>query len=419
MTEISAGLATFLSLAYVLTVNPLVLSQCGMPQAALFTATALGTIFATLIMCFVARLPFVVAPGMGLNAFFAGSVVNAMGFSWQQAAAAVFIAGCAFIVVSLSPLRRKILNEVPECLRLAVAAGIGLMIAYIGLKNGSLVVFSKNHDPNIGTLAKGPALLTVIGLAVTALCLARNYRYSILIGIIVATLIGIPLGITDVSGISWKTIVSPPPPVTELLFKMDFSRLNDGLFWAVIFTFFFMCVFDSLACFIGLFSVMGSDAKLFLPRISKAFLADSMGVVAGSLLGLSPNTTYAESGAGVAMGGRTGLAAFTVAALFVLCLFFSKLFLMVPAAAVAPALVLVGLLMVSSLKNLNFQDKSESFPAFVVIIITCLTWRLSDSLAVGWILYILMKTASGRIGSVTATVWVVGALFFVKELFVG
>jgi AGZA family xanthine/uracil permease-like MFS transporter len=419
MTEVYAGVATFLSLVYVLSVNPAILKAAGMPAPALFTATALGAMFATLIMCFVARLPFVVAPGMGLNAFFAFSVVNGMGFTWQQALTAVFIAGIIFVFISLSPVRKKMLQEVPESLQLAVAAGIGLMISYIGLKGGGLVVILPDGNVTIGALTKGNGMLTIIGLFVTAVFIARNNRYALLLGIIITTIIGIPLGITDISGISPSTIFTLPPSISELFFKFDFSILTNFNFWAVVFTFLFMCVFDSLASFIGLFSVMGQEAELYRHRMGKAFIADSLGVVAGSMVGLSPNTTYAESGAGVAMGGRTGLTAFTVVVLFAICLFFSRLFLLVPSSAVAPALVLVGLLMLASIRNLNFADKTESFPAFVVIVLTCLTWRLSDSLAIGWLIYILMKVLAGKAGTITPTVWVVGVLFFFKELFVG
>ncbi|MDR2198846.1 MAG: NCS2 family permease [Deltaproteobacteria bacterium] len=414
--EIFAGLTTFLSLVYVLSVNPIILSAAGMPKDALFTATALGAAVATLIMCLVAGLPFAVAPGMGLNAFFSFSVVLGMGFSWRQAATAVLLAGLAFVLLSLSPFRKRILNEVPESLQLAVAAGIGLMIAYIGLKGGALVTVDAQGNALMGAVGSGPGLLTLIGLFVTAAFLALKMRHAILIGIVLTTIVGIPLGVTDVSGLTLSSIVSLPPSVSPLAFKFDFSVLGNIDFLAVVFTFLFMCVFDSLAGFIGLFAVMGSEAERYRPRISRAFIADSLGVVAGAAVGLSPNTAYAESGAGVAAGGRTGLTSLTVAALLFSCLFVSKLFLLVPAPAVAPALVLVGLLMLESVKSLNFADKTESFPAFVVIIVTCLTWRLSDSLAAGWLLYILMKVIDGKARLITPTVWIVGALFLFKEI---
>ena len=415
--EASAGAATFLSMVYILTVNPLILSGSGMPQEALFTATCVGAIFATLIMCFVAKLPFAVAPGMGLNVFFAFSVVGAMGLTWQQALTAVFTAGVLFFLLSLSPMRTKILKEVPECLQYAVAAGIGLMISFIGLKNGGLVVLHPDGNVDIGNIAHGDALLTVIGILLTSIFIALKYRFAIILGIIATTLYGIPLGVTNLSEISLSTVFSLPPSLAPVAFQFDFSIFNSAQFWGVVFTFLFMCVFDTLASFIGLFSVMGPDAERYRPMISRAFIADSLGVVAGSAVGLSPNTAYAESGAGVAQGGRTGLTALTVAVLFFLCLFISKLFLVVPFPAVAPALVLVGLLMVTSVRNLDFNDKTESFPAFIILILICLTWHLSDSLAVGWIVYILMKVISGKGRAITPTVWVVGALFVIKLVF--
>jgi AGZA family xanthine/uracil permease-like MFS transporter len=421
--EASAGFAIFLSMAYVLSVNPYILEAAGMPKEALFTATAVGTIIGTLIMCFVAKLPFAVAPGMGLNAFFAYSVVGQMGLSWQQALTAVFAAGVLFFLLSLSPLRQQILKEVPESLQYAVAAGIGLMIAYIGLKNGGLVALIPSPDGsvsvNLGGMTRGAGLLTIIGLFVTAVFLALNWRFALLLGIVATTLIGIPLGVTDISGITASTVFTRPPSLAPIALQFDFAAFADVQFWAVAFTFLFMCVFDSLAGFIGLFSVMGDEAERHRPRVGRAFIADSVGVAAGAALGLSPNTAYAESGAGVAVGGRTGLTALTVAVLFFVCLFFSKIFLAVPSSAVAPALVLVGLLMLASLRRLNFADKTESFPAFVIIILTCLTWRISDSLAVGWIIYILMRVVGGKIRSITPTVWVVGALFALKEVLAG
>jgi AGZA family xanthine/uracil permease-like MFS transporter len=419
LTEITAGLTTFLSMVYVLAVNPFILQNAGMPQAALFTATAIGTIFATLIMCFVARLPFVVAPGMGLNAFFAFSVVGSMGFTFQQALTAVFVAGVLFALLSLSPIRQKILSEVPESLQYAVAAGIGLMIAYIGLKGGGLVTIDAGGNPGIGAMTSGKGLVTIIGLLVTSVFIAMKYRYALLLGIIITTIIGIPLAVTDVSGLAFSTIFSLPPSLSEIAFKFDFTIMGSMDFWAIVFTFLFMCVFDSLAGFIGLFSIMGAEAPRYRVRVGRAFIADSLGVIVGASVGLSPNTAYAESGAGVAAGGRTGLTSLTVAVLFGLCLFFSSLFLIVPSSAVAPALVLVGLLMLASLENLDFTDKTESFPAFIVIILTCLTWRLSDSLAVGWLIYILMKVIGGKTKSITTIVWVVGGLFLLKEILAG
>jgi AGZA family xanthine/uracil permease-like MFS transporter len=406
--EISAGLTTFFSMVYVLAANPHILSQASMSREALFTATALGTILATLIMAFVANLPFAVAPGMGLNAFFV-VVATQMGYTWNQALTAVLVSGLAFVLLSVSPLREKVLQEGPKTLQHGVCGGIGLMIAYIGLLNSQVIL----PGPSIGDLSTGPALLFFLGLLVTGMLLALKFRFSILAGIFITTIIGIPLGVTDPSGLS-SGFVSLPPSIKEIAFKFDFSVLKSYDFLGIIVTLLFMEVVDGLAGFLGLFGVMGADGERYKPKMGKAFIADSLGVVVGSMLGLSPNTTYAESGAGVAAGGRTGLTALVVAICFFLALFISPLFMLVPFSAVAPALVVVGLLMLQSATNIDFKDYTESFPAFVVIVLIALSWRISDSLAIGWLLYIIMKVVSGNFRKITITVWVVGIIFAFK-----
>jgi AGZA family xanthine/uracil permease-like MFS transporter len=428
--EISAGLTTFFSMVYVLAANPFILSGTGVPMEALFTATAIGVIIATLIMAFVANLPFAVAPGMGLNAFFV-VIVMQMGFSVSQALTAVLISGAIFVALSISPLREKVLKEVPKCLQHGVCAGIGLMIGYIGLKNAGLVDFSVSPlplvegqaqqyfiNPGLGVITSGPGLLVVLGLIVTGVLLALKIRFAILMGIIITTIIGIPLGVTNTSGLAGG-FVSLPPDISGIVFNFDFSILSSLEFWSIVLTLLFMEVVDGLAGFLGLFGVMGSDGDKYRPKIGRAFIADSLGVVMGACLGLSPNTTYAESGTGIASGGRSGLTALVVAICFFLALFISPLFMIVPFSAVAPALVMVGLLMSHAITYLDYQDYTEIFPAFVVLIIIALTWRISDGLAAGWIIYILMKIVSGKIKQLTTTVWVVGAIFAVKMFYGG
>jgi AGZA family xanthine/uracil permease-like MFS transporter len=412
--EMAAGATTFLSMVYVLAVNPLILAGAGMPREALFTATALAAIFATLVMAMVANLPFAVAPGMGLNAFFV-VIATQMGFSWQQALTGVFVSGCLFVLLSLSPLREKVLREVPPSIQHAVAAGVGLMIAHIGLKNCGVIVVDSMGMYSLGSITSGTGLLAVIGLFVTGILMAARFRFALLAGIIVTTLIGIPMGVTETAGLS--SIVAAPPSVAPVAFAFDFSILANSAFWGVILTLLFMEIFDGLAGFLALFTVMGKeDAARYRPKLGKAFIADSMGVVVGAALGTSPNTTYAESGSGIAAGGRTGLTALTVAVLFALCLLLSNFFLMIPPSAIAPALVMVGLLMMASLVSLNFDDITESFPAFVIVIIIAFTLRISDGLAVGWILFIIMKLIAGKAKELNTTVWVVGILFLAKEL---
>ena len=414
--EIGAGIAIFLSMAYVMAVNPAILSAAGPDKGALFTATVLGTIFATILMAFITNLPFAVAPGMGLNVFFV-VVATQMGFSWGEALAAVLVSGVLFVAVSLSPLREKVLREVPECLQHAVAAGIGIMVAHIGLFNSGAFAAGPTTQYTLGSITSGSGLLAMIGLLMTGILLALRVRFALLLGIVLTTLIGVPMGVTDLSLVKSQGFLSLPQSPGPLLFQFDFGVLTSGAFWGIVLTLLFMEIFDGLAGFIGLFTVMGKDGERYRHKLGKAFIADSMGVVAGACVGLSPNTTYAESGAGVAAGGRTGLTAITVAVLFLLCLFFSNCFLIVPSAAVAPALVLVGLLMAGSMRKINFEDITESFPVFVIVVFIGFTLRISDCLAVGWILYIVMKSLAGKARELTATVWVVGALFLLKEVF--
>jgi AGZA family xanthine/uracil permease-like MFS transporter len=415
--EISAGLTTFLSMAYVMSVNPIILSGAGMDIQALFTATVLGVILATVLMAAIAKLPFAVAPGMGLNAFFV-VIATTMGFTWQQALTAVLISGILFVAISFSPLREKVIREVPKSLQHAVAAGIGIMIAHIGLFNAKIAVTSPIGQYSLGVLTQGPGLLAIIGLAITGILLALRIKFALLLGIIITTLIGIPLGVTDTSLVAQKGFISAPASIAPIAFHFDFSILTSWTFWGIVFTLLFMEVFDGLAGFIGLFTVMGSDSKFYRPRLGKAFIADSLGVVAGACVGVSPNTTYAESGSGIANGGRTGITALTVAVLFALCLLFSNLFLTVPSSAVAPALIMVGLLMTTSLQELNFSDITETFPAFVIVVVIAFTLRISDGLALGWILFIIMKLLARKREELTTTVWVVGAIFLLKIILV-
>jgi AGZA family xanthine/uracil permease-like MFS transporter len=328
----------------------------------------------------------------------------------------VLISGLIFILLSISPLREKVLKEVPHSLQHGVCAGIGVMIGYIGLFNSKLVALNPDFGPGLTDVSSGPALLVLIGLMVTGLLLALRFRFAILIGIIVTTLAGLPLGLTDTTALSGG-FVSSPPAFGQLLLKFDFSILSSLEFWSVVLTLLFMEVVDGLAGFLGLFGVMGADGDRYRPKMGRAFVADSIGVAVGSCLGLSPNTTYAESGAGVASGGRTGLTALVVAACFLLSLFISPLFMIVPFSAVAPALVMVGLLMLKSMTKVPFDDYTESFPAFVILIVIGLTWRISDGLAIGWLIYILMKVVAGKARTLTATVWVVGLIFALKMAF--
>jgi AGZA family xanthine/uracil permease-like MFS transporter len=369
-------------------------------------------------MAFGANLPFAVAPGMGLNSVFV-VIATQMGFTWQQALTGVLVSGCLFVILSISPLREKVLREVPPSLQHAVAAGVGLMIAHIGLKNSGVIVVDPAGMYALGTITSGSGLLAVIGLFVTGALLAMKFRFALLLGIVIATVIGIPMAVTSTEALT-NGLVNLPPSIAPVAMQFDFSALSSGAFWGVILTLLFMEIFDGLAGFLALFTVMGKkDAELYRHKLGKAFIADSVGVVVGSALGVSPNTTYAESGSGIAVGGRTGMTALTVAVLFALCLLLSGFFLMIPPAAIAAALVMVGLLMMASLTSLNFEDITESFPAFTIVMIIAFTLRLSDGMAIGWLLFIVMKLVSRKKAELTPPVWVVGALFLAKEILAG
>ena len=410
-TEIGAGLTTFCAMVYVLAANPAILGQAGAPQPALFTATALAAILGSLAMAFIANLPFAVAPAMGINAIFAFVIVLTMGYSWGQAVGAVLIAGFLFFALSLSPLREKILRDIPPSLQYAVCGGVGLLIAGIGLINSKTVVFTAGL-PALGNMHDPQVQVVLVGLLITGLLLALKFRYAILAGIIITTLLGIPLGVTSVPA---GSLVSLPPSPAELMFSADFSLISSLDFWAVVMVFLFMAIFDSLAGFLGLFSIMGEEeAVKYRPKMGRAFVADSLAIIFTGLLGISPNTAYGESGTGVAAGGRSGLTAVTCAVMFVLALFCSPVFLAIPFAAIAPALVVVGWYMLSPLTRIDFKDATESYPAILVLVLIGLSWKISDSLAVAWLIYLMMKTISGRAKELNATVCLVGLVFATK-----
>ena len=407
--EISAGLTTFCAMVYVLAANPAILAQAGASAEALFTATALAAILGSLCMAFIANLPFAVAPGMGINAIFAFVVILSMGLTWPQATAAVLTAGVIFLGLSLSPLRKKILRDIPPCLQYAVCGGVGLLIAGLGLIECRVIYFS-NGLPALGDLRQADIQLFFIGLFLTSVLLALKFRYAILTGIILTTLIGLPLGVTILPAESLR--LSLPPSPASLWLDMDFSRLTDQDFVSAVLIFLFLAIFDSLGGFLGLLSIMGREAEAkYRHKLGRAFVADSAAVIITGLLGISPNTAYGESGTGVALGGRTGLTALTVAACFVLALFCAPMFLAIPFSAVAPALVVVGWYMLSPITRLNFHDPAESFPAILALVLIGLSWRISDSLAVAWLVYIIMKTAGGRTRDLNATVMLVGLVF--------
>ena len=412
LVEVGAGLTTFCAMVYVLAANPAILAQAGAPAEALFTATALAAIGGTLAMAFIANLPFAVAPGMGINAIFAFVAILGLGLTWAQAAAAALTAGALFLLLSLSPLRDRILRDIPPSLQYAVCGGVGLLIAGLGFITSQAVVFN-NGLPALGSFRNPSVQLFFLGLALTAALLALKFRYAVLAGIVLTTLLGLPLGVTKLPAEGLE--LSLPPSPAALWLGLDFSRLTDQAFLSAVVIFLFVAVFDSLGGFLGLFSIMGPEAEArYRNKLGRAFVADSLAVIMTGFLGISPNTAYGESGVGVALGGRTGLTALTVALCFGLALFCAPIFLAIPFAAAAPALVVVGWHMLSTLARLKFQDATESFPAILLMTMIGLSWRIADSLAIAWLVYILMKAAANRSRELNATVCLAGLAFAAK-----
>ena len=414
-TEIVAGITTFLTMSYILAVNPSMFSQLdGMPGGAVFTSTALAAIIGCLSMAFWGKLPFGLAPGMGLNAFFVYSVCLGMGYSWQFALTAVFIEGIIFIILTLTNVREAIVNAIPLSLRNAIGAGIGLFIAFIGLKSAGVIV----HDPAtivaLGDITSGSPLLAFIGIIITGLLYARKVPGAILIGILVTMVIGIPMGVTE-----FKGVLSRPESIAPIFCKFEWANILSLDMLVVVFTFLFIDMFDTVGTLVGVCTKAGMvDEKGNIGRLRQAFMADAIATTLGAVLGTSTTTTYVESAAGVAQGGRSGLAAFVVACCFAIALLFSPLFLSIPAAATAPALVLVGLLMLEPVRNIPFEDFTESIPAFVCIIMMPLTYSISDGILLGMIAYVLMNVVCGNFKKITPAMYILAVLFILKFIFI-
>lgn len=409
--EIVAGLTTFLAMAYILAVNPKMLANAGMDAGGVFTATALAACIATLVMAFTANLPIALAPGMGLNAFFAFTVVLGMGISWKIALTAVFLEGVLFIILSLFNVREAIIKAIPSNLKKAVAAGIGLFICFIGFQNAGIIVNNDATLVGLGNLTHGPAAVAMIGLALTAVLYALKIPGSILIGILVTTLIGIPFGVTSVPA-NWTPVSMPAAP---LLFQFDFSHIFTLDFFAVFFTFLFVDIFDTVGTLVGVSSEAHiMDANGNVPRVKQALLSDAIGTVAGACLGTSTVTSYVESTAGVAAGGRTGMTALTTGVLFLLALFLSPLFLLVPGAATAPALIIVGFLMLKAVTGINFNDVTEGLSAFITIVMMPFAYSIAEGIVWGIITYVFMKAATGKAKSIPVVTWILFVIFILR-----
>lgn len=421
-TEVVAGITTFMTMAYILIVNPLTLSAAGMDFGALFTATALSAIVATLIMAFVANLPFALAPGMGLNAFFAFSVVLGMGVSWQFALTAVLLEGIIFIILTFLNVREAIINAIPLALKKAVSVGIGLFIAFIGLFNSGIVVTGMFHigdgkldgiPVKLGNVVSGSALLAIIGLLLTGFLLAKKVKGALLLGILATTIIGIPMGVTQLpDGLQF---VSAPPSLKPILWQFDFSQVFSMRMLVVLFTFLFVDMFDTVGTLVGVATkadMLDENGKV--PRAKQALFADAVGTTVGAMLGTSTVTTYVESASGVSEGGRTGLTALSTAGMFTIALFLSPLFIMIPSAATAPALILVGLFMMSPIRDINFEDFTEAIPAFLTIVMMPLSYSIAEGIVFGMISYVVLKTITGKSKDVSPLLYVLSVLFIVK-----
>jgi len=419
-TEIVAGITTFLTMAYILAVNPSIFGALDMPKGSVFTATALAAIIGTLVMAIYAKKPFALAPGMGLNAFFVFTVCLTMGHTWQFALTAVFIEGLLFIILTMTKVRSWILNAIPLSLKHAIGAGIGLFIAFIGLQNAGIIANNDATLVSLGDITHGAALLGVIGIVITGALVILKVRGGILLGILATTLIGLFIKGPDGAALThFNGFISAPDSVGPIFCKFEWSSILSWDMLAVVFTFLFIDMFDTMGTVIGVSQKAGMvDEKGNVDGIDKMFMADSIATVCGACLGTSTTTTYVESASGVGEGGRTGLTAFTVAVLFALALLFSPVFLAIPGAATAPALVIVGVMMMTPVAKIDWEDYSESIPAFITVLMMPVAYSISDGILLGVISYVLLNACAGKFKKITVTMWILAALFICKYVFI-
>ncbi|MBR4841747.1 MAG: NCS2 family permease [Bacteroidaceae bacterium] len=415
-TEIVAGITTFLTMAYILAVNPDIfgnLEAMGMPKGAVFTATALAAIVGTLVMSLYAKKPYALAPGLGLNAFFVYTVCLTMGYSWQFALTAVLIEGIIFIILTVTNVREAIINAIPKSMKSAVSAGIGLFIAFIGMVNANIIVDDGGTIISLGTITSGPALLAIVGLVITSVMMILKVPGAMLIGIIVTAVIGIPFGITKFDG-----VVSSVPSVAPIFWKFEFHNILSWDMLIVVFTFLFIDMFDTIGTVIGVSkkaNTMNPDGTI--PGVKKVLMADAVATVWGAICGTSTTTTYVESASGVAEGGRTGLTSFTTAVCFAIALFFAPLFIGIPSAATAPALIIVGVMMMSSILDVDFNDFSESIPAYICMIVMPLAYSISDGIMLGMISFVVLNALTGKFKKISVMMWILAILFVLRYIF--
>ena len=416
-TEVLAGLTTFMTMAYILAVNPDILSAAGMDKGAVFTATALASLVATLVMALYAKLPFALAPGMGLNAFFAFTVVLGMGHSWQFALTAVFLEGLVFIALTAFNIREMIVNSIPNNMKHAISVGIGLFIAFIGLKNAGIIVSNPATFVALGDVTNltdnAGAVVALLALVLTGVLLALKVKGALLIGILAGTVIGLAFGVTQLP----TSFDLTPPSLSPIFMKFEWTQILTIDMLIVVFTFLFVDMFDTVGTLIGVSSKANMlDKEGRVPRVKQALMADAVGTTFGAMLGTSTVTTYVESAAGVSEGGRTGLTSLTVAILFFFALFLSPIFLMIPGAATAPALILVGAMMMTPIKNIDFDDYTESIPVFLTIIMMPLTYSISEGILFGVLSYVILKLLTGKFKDISVVTAVLAVLFLLKFL---
>jgi len=413
-TEIIAGLTTFLAMAYILAVNPLILSDAGLNPGSVFTATALSAAIATLMMAVLANLPVALAPGMGLNAFFTYTVVIGMKYSPATALTAVFLEGLLFILLSFFNVREAIVESIPINLKKAVAAGIGLFITLIGMKNAEIIVDNPATLVGLGNVTSGPALLGMLGLVITAILYVLRIPGSILLGILITTIIGIPMGVTVPFG-GWENWSIVSVPATPVFWNFDFSNIFSFQFFTVFFSFLFVDIFDTVGTLVGVSNRAGlTDKNGNIPRVKQALLSDAIGTVFGAMMGTSTVTSFVESTSGVAAGGRTGLTALTTGVFFLIALIFSPLFLLIPSAATAPALIIVGFLMLSAAAEIDFQDPTEGIPAFLTIVMMPFTYSIAEGIVYGILSYVILKAITGKFKQIPIISWVLFVVFLLR-----
>lgn len=412
-TEIIAGITTFLTMAYILAVNPSIfgaLANQGMPTDAVFTATALAAIIGCLVMSIYAKKPFGLAPGMGLNAFFVFTVCLGMGHSWQMALTAIFLEGILFILLTITNVRKLIVDAIPMNLKRAIGAGIGLYIAFIGLKSAGIIVSSDSTSVTLGPLSDSTSILAIIGLLLTSVLVILKVRGGMLLGILVTTIIGIPMGVTHFNG-----LLSTPPSISSIFCQFEWSQIFSWDMVAIVFTFLFIDMFDTIGTVVGVSVKSGMvDEKGNVDGINKVLMADAVATVAGAMFGTSTTTTYIESASGVSEGGRTGLTSFTIAVCFAIALLFSPLFLAIPGAATGPVLFIVGVMMAAPVKEIDWEDYSEAIPAFVTMLLMPLAYSISDGIMLGMISYVVINALTGKFKKVSVTMWILAVLFVLR-----